>query len=96
MSEYTMTINGSAAETLATIDLVNPATGEVFAKAPDCSRAQLDHAMESAQKAFGPWNDDLSPMGSREGNRIVDEEQCDDVPTQLQGLRSQGSPAVSS
>jgi acyl-CoA reductase-like NAD-dependent aldehyde dehydrogenase len=60
MDEFTMTINGSAAETLGTIDVVNPATGEVFAKAPDCSRAQLDHAMESAQKAFGPWKDDLS------------------------------------
>jgi acyl-CoA reductase-like NAD-dependent aldehyde dehydrogenase len=36
MDEFTMTINGSAAETLGTIDVVNPATGEVFAKAPDC------------------------------------------------------------
>jgi len=60
MGEYTMTINGSAAETLATIDVVNPATGQVFAKAPDCSRAQLDHAMKSAHKAFGSWKDDLA------------------------------------
>jgi acyl-CoA reductase-like NAD-dependent aldehyde dehydrogenase len=60
MSEYTMTINGSAAETLATIDVVNPATGKVFAQAPDCSKAQLDHAMESAQKAFGAWKNDLA------------------------------------
>jgi acyl-CoA reductase-like NAD-dependent aldehyde dehydrogenase len=59
MREFTMTIDGSAAETLGTIGVVNPATGEVFAEAPDCSRAQLDVAMESSQKAFAGWKDDL-------------------------------------
>lgn len=59
MREFTMTINGAAAETLGTIGVVNPATGQVFAEAPDCTIAQLDHAMESAQKAFAGWKDDL-------------------------------------
>jgi acyl-CoA reductase-like NAD-dependent aldehyde dehydrogenase len=58
MRAFTMTIDGSAAETLGTIGVVNPATGEVFAEAPDCTKAQLDLAMESAQKAFAGWKDD--------------------------------------
>jgi acyl-CoA reductase-like NAD-dependent aldehyde dehydrogenase len=59
MSEFTMTIDGAAAETIGAIDVINPATGEVFAQAPDCTPAQLDMAMESAQRAFGAWKDDL-------------------------------------
>ena len=58
MRTFTMTIDGSAAETLGTIGVVNPATGEIFAEAPDCTKAQLDLAMESAQKAFAGWKDD--------------------------------------
>src|SRR5690606_12081853 len=38
--------------------VVNPATGKVFAHAPECSRAQLDEAMEAAHRAFGPWQRD--------------------------------------
>jgi acyl-CoA reductase-like NAD-dependent aldehyde dehydrogenase len=59
MREFTMTIDGAAAETHGTIGIVNPATGEVFAEAPDCTRAQLELAMESSQKAFASWKDDL-------------------------------------
>ena len=41
-----MTIDGSAIDGEKTFGVVNPATGEVFAQAPDCSRQQLDQAME--------------------------------------------------
>jgi acyl-CoA reductase-like NAD-dependent aldehyde dehydrogenase len=55
MTEYTMTIDGKAVRGDATIDVKNPATGAPFAKAPDCSRAQLDAAMESAEAAYKRW-----------------------------------------
>jgi hypothetical protein len=38
--EPTMTIAGDAAATTASFDVVNPATGSVFATAPDCTRDQ--------------------------------------------------------
>ena len=38
MSEFVMTINGEAAPTEGTFGVRNPATGEVFAQAPECSR----------------------------------------------------------
>lgn len=52
---YQMTIGGRSVAGAATIDVVNPATGQVFATAPDCSRAQLDEAVASAQAAFPAW-----------------------------------------
>ena len=60
MSDFTMTIDAAAAPTAATFDVVNPATNEVYAAAPECSREQLDAAMESAAKAFRDWRADES------------------------------------
>ncbi len=38
-------------------DVVNPATGEVFAQAPMSGRADVDRAFEVAEKAFESWRD---------------------------------------
>jgi len=59
MTTFTMTIDGRAVAGHATFDVVNPATGEAFAEAPECDREQLDAAMVSAQAAFRDWRDDL-------------------------------------
>jgi len=53
-----MTIGGGAAPTAATFDVLNPATGEVYAQAPECSKEQLDAAMDSAAKAYRDWRAD--------------------------------------
>src|SRR6266513_1999308 len=53
-----MTIDGQAAPTAATFDVLNPATNEVYAQAPECSKEQLDAAMESASKAYRDWRAD--------------------------------------
>jgi acyl-CoA reductase-like NAD-dependent aldehyde dehydrogenase len=58
MAEYSMTIGGEAAATEATFAVLDPATGEVFAEAPECSRVQLAAAMESAAKAYRDWKVD--------------------------------------
>ncbi|MBU6372392.1 MAG: aldehyde dehydrogenase family protein [Alphaproteobacteria bacterium] len=54
-SNYVMTIGGRSVAGGATIDVVNPATGEVFAQAPDCTKAQLDEAVATAKAAFKSW-----------------------------------------
>src|ERR1700742_4538896 len=60
MSEYMMTIDGASVSGAdGSFGVVNAATGEVFAEAPECSREQLDVAMETAQKAFGEGKDAL-------------------------------------
>jgi acyl-CoA reductase-like NAD-dependent aldehyde dehydrogenase len=53
-----MTIDGKSVAGEARFGVVNPATGRVFAEAPDASRAQLDAAMESAAAAGRGWRED--------------------------------------
>jgi acyl-CoA reductase-like NAD-dependent aldehyde dehydrogenase len=58
MSDYTMTIDGKAESAKATFGVINPATEEVFARPPECTREQLDAAMESAHTAYRAWSKD--------------------------------------
>jgi acyl-CoA reductase-like NAD-dependent aldehyde dehydrogenase len=50
-----MTIGGESRQGAATFGVVNPATGEVHAEAPDCSQEQLDEAFDAAGKAYLDW-----------------------------------------
>jgi acyl-CoA reductase-like NAD-dependent aldehyde dehydrogenase len=59
MSDFTLTIDGKAVAGAGHFGVINPATGEVFAEAPDASRAQLDDAMASSQAALRPWQADI-------------------------------------
>ena len=52
---FTMTIGGKAVSSSETIDVINPATEEIVAKAPDCSEKQLDDAVAAARAAFPGW-----------------------------------------
>ena len=58
MSDFVMTIAGEAAPTEDTFGVRNPATGEVFAQAPECTRQQLDAAFDAAAKAARDWKAD--------------------------------------
>jgi acyl-CoA reductase-like NAD-dependent aldehyde dehydrogenase len=49
MPDFEMTIDGKAVAGASRFGVINPATGDVFAEAPDASRAQLDDAMASSQ-----------------------------------------------
>lgn len=57
MSEhvYTQTINGVAAPITSTFDVINPATGAVFAQAPECTPEQVEEVMNAAHDAFKTW-----------------------------------------
>jgi acyl-CoA reductase-like NAD-dependent aldehyde dehydrogenase len=52
---YYLTIAGKLVETQDTFDVMNPATGQLLARAPAGSAAQLDEAVASAKAAFKPW-----------------------------------------
>lgn len=54
---FAMTIDGRASEAASQIDVRNPATGEVFAAAPDATAADLDAAVAAATRAFPAWRD---------------------------------------
>ena len=54
-SDYQMTIDGRGVTSETSIAVINPATGQAFAEAPDCSADQLEQAVASARKAFKTW-----------------------------------------
>jgi acyl-CoA reductase-like NAD-dependent aldehyde dehydrogenase len=58
MSSYTMSIDGKQQSGTSSFGVINPATEEVFAEAPQCSGAQLDAAVAAAKRAFAAWRRD--------------------------------------
>ena len=55
-----------------TQDLINPATGQVFAKAPVSNAKDIDAAMNSAAKAFETWRDSTPGERQKAINKIAD------------------------
>ena len=53
-------------------DLINPATGEVFAKAPVSNAADVDKAMKAAAGAFEVWKDSTPGERQKAINKIAD------------------------
>jgi acyl-CoA reductase-like NAD-dependent aldehyde dehydrogenase len=89
---YLMTIDGQGVDAEASINVINPANGKPFARAPDCSLAQLDQAVASARRAFKTWS--ATPIEERQA--AVDKagavlvEHADDLGRLL--TREQGRP----
>jgi acyl-CoA reductase-like NAD-dependent aldehyde dehydrogenase len=52
---YTLTIAGRPVVTQAALDVINPATGTVFARCPAAGGAELDAAVTAARAAFPAW-----------------------------------------
>ncbi len=55
-SDFAHLIDGDLVASDQTLDVINPANEEVFARAPSASRAQLDQAVSAARRAFGSWS----------------------------------------
>ncbi|MGA0079654.1 MAG: gamma-aminobutyraldehyde dehydrogenase [Candidatus Nanopelagicus sp.] len=53
-------------------DLINPATGEVFAKAPVSNVSDVDKAMKSAAAAFEVWKESTPGERQKAINKIAD------------------------
>ena len=53
-------------------DLINPATGEVFAKAPVSNAADVDKAMKAAASAFEIWKESTPGERQKAINKIAD------------------------
>ncbi|MPZ72647.1 MAG: aldehyde dehydrogenase family protein [Nitriliruptorales bacterium] len=76
-------IDGEAAPAVdgRTTDLINPATGEVFASAPVSGAADVDAACRAAERAFATWRDTTPAQRARALLRIADalEERADEL-----------------
>ncbi len=58
MPDFQMTIGGEATRGTRSFGVVNPATGQEFAQAPDCTREELGAAMQAAETAYASWRRD--------------------------------------
>ena len=67
-------INGKSVPSSSheTLDIINPATGTVFAKAPVSSEADIDLAMKSAANAFEVWRESTPGERQKALNKIAD------------------------
>jgi acyl-CoA reductase-like NAD-dependent aldehyde dehydrogenase len=54
-TDFTLTIDGESVGTGQHLDVINPATGEVFARCPAAGRAELDRAVAAARRASASW-----------------------------------------
>lgn len=52
---YTLTIGGKAHPGSGELEVINPASGEVFARCPSAGPAELDAAVAAARAAFPAW-----------------------------------------
>ena len=53
-------------------DLINPATGQVFAKAPVSNASDVDKAMKAAATAFELWKESTPGERQKAINKIAD------------------------
>ena len=53
--DFSLLINGALVGGTNRLDVIDPATGQVLARAPAASRAQLDDAVRAARTAFMTW-----------------------------------------
>jgi acyl-CoA reductase-like NAD-dependent aldehyde dehydrogenase len=56
MKEFNLLINGRFTPGALTMDVINPATGAVFARSPRADAKQLDAAVQAAKAAFPAWS----------------------------------------
>jgi len=63
-ADFTMTIGGAGVEGADQLDVLNPATEQVVARAPRASAEQLDQAVAAARAAAPAWRD--TPLAQRQ------------------------------
>ena len=70
-------------------DLINPATGQVFAKAPVSNAADVDKAMRAAASAFEIWKESTPGERQKAINKIADA--IEDRSEELIGIESENT-----
>ena len=54
-TDFEQLIDGDLVGSERSIEVINPATGRVFARCPAATRPQLDRAVAAARRAFAEW-----------------------------------------
>ena len=57
LTDFSQLIDGELIAGTPALDVINPATGAVFARAPRATRPELDRAVGAARRAFAGWRE---------------------------------------
>ena len=55
-TDFALLIDGELVSAPGSLDVINPATGKVFARCPAAGRAELDRAVAAARRASASWS----------------------------------------
>ncbi len=55
-TDFAMLIDGTLAGGSESLEVINPATAQVFARCPAAGRPELDRAVSAARRAAGEWS----------------------------------------
>ena len=76
MKTHRLYINGEFVEpaSSASLEVIDPATGEILARVPDAGREDVDRAVRAARRAFdqGPWKETTAQERGRMLFRLAD------------------------
>ena len=56
-TDFSLLIDGALSSGESTLDVINPATGTVFARCPAAGQSELDAAVKAARRAFASWRE---------------------------------------
>lgn len=87
-----MTINGERLSSVVGIPVIDPATQTAFTTVPDCSKTQLDAAVEAAQAAFVGWSAVSDVQRREKVNAFIDRVVADADTLAPLITREQGKP----
>ncbi len=55
-TDFALLIDGELSQSGSSLEVINPATGTVFARCPAAGRAELERAVTAARRAFPSWS----------------------------------------
>ncbi len=92
MERYDLIIGGEKVRTSESLEIRDPATGEVVGESPIATKAELDRAVAAAREAYKSWSQSTDEEREKAVNRIADKlhEHLEELAQLL--TREQGKP----
>ncbi|MFV3126526.1 aldehyde dehydrogenase family protein [Niveispirillum sp. KHB5.9] len=92
MTNFLLSIGGASVPAAMSFPVIDPATGEPFAMAPDASEAQLDLAVAAARQAFATWRHLDIAVRATSMTAFADAIRAEAEPLAVLLTREQGKP----
>jgi acyl-CoA reductase-like NAD-dependent aldehyde dehydrogenase len=91
-TDFKLLIDGELVDSQRSLDVINPATAQVFAQCPAASKAQLDQTVVAAKRAFTSWSQTSFAERTAYIKRLSDALRAEQEPLAELLTREQGKP----